>query len=89
MPEKQMTFAHDTTPTMEEIMTAWGAKDLKWKSRKEIADALGRAKSPSLIAMLGIAAGTGILLRKAVRLPNGVDMFMYRPPNPAVYEDRR
>jgi len=77
---KQLGLAHDTTPTIEEVLSVWaGQGKPQWMTRKEIAEALGRSKSPSLVVILGIAAGTGLLQQKLVTLPNKIDMFMYRP----------
>lgn len=77
--DKQMSLAHDTTPTVEEVMALWWGRDIGWASRKHIADALGRSKSPALLAMLGVCVGMGFLERRAVPLPNGISMFEYRP----------
>lgn len=75
----QLGLAHDTTPTVDEVMEIWNGHSKIWLTRKEIADCLARSKSPTLIAVIGIAVGMGLLARKTTRLPNGVDMFQYRP----------
>jgi len=77
--DKQMGLAHDTTPTVDEVMEIWRDHEKIWLTRKEIADCLGRSKSPSLIATIGVAVGMGFLTRKTTRLPNRVDMYQYRP----------
>lgn len=46
-------------------------------SRKEIADALMRRKSPTLLAVLGEAVGRGLIAPALIPLPNKVDMFTY------------
>lgn len=46
-------------------------------TRKQIAHALRRAKSPTLIARINEAVGLGLLQVHMWRLPNGVDMFSY------------
>jgi len=47
-------------------------------SRRDIAAALFRAKSPTLIRCIDQAVGRGWLETTTQRLPNGVDMFLYR-----------
>lgn len=76
---KQMSLTHDQTPTIDEVMELWQGRAGEWATRKHIADALGRAKSPALISVIGIAVGMGFLERRVTRLPNNVDMFEYRP----------
>lgn len=46
-------------------------------TRKQIAHALRRAKSPTLIARINEAVGLGELQAHLWRLPNGVDMYSY------------
>jgi len=76
----QMGLAHDTTPTVDEVLGLWAGKEKReWMSRKDIADGLARSKSPTLITIIHVAVGLGLLEQKAVRLPNKVDMLMYRP----------
>jgi len=77
--DKQMSFAHDTAPTVDEVLEIWRGHEKVWLTRKEIGDALGRAKSPTLIAVIGVAVGMGLIATKTVKLPNGVPMFQYRP----------
>lgn len=75
-----MGLAHDTTPTVDDVLSVWTQEHQKvWLSRKEIADCLARSKSPSLITIIGVAVGLGLLQTKTVKLPNGTHMFMYRP----------
>jgi len=47
-------------------------------TRKMIANALGCAKSPTLIAAVSDAVAQGLLQAVLKRLPNGVDMFVYQ-----------
>jgi len=49
-----------------------------WMSRKGIADALRRAKSPTLVARITRLAERMVLVTQLVPLPNGVDMYVYR-----------
>jgi len=74
----QRSMFHDQTPTVDEVMGVWGS-DRKFRSRLEIAEALGRAKSPALIATLGVLTGIGYLTVQEVRLPNRVTMYEYAP----------
>lgn len=76
----QMGLAHDSTPTVDEVLGLWAGKEKRdWMSRKDIASRLGRSKSPTLITIISVAVGLGLLEQKLVSLPNQVGMFMYRP----------
>lgn len=72
----QRSLFHDQTPTADEVMALWQG-DRKWRSRKEIAEKLGRAKSPSLIAMIEVLVSIGYLTKRNSILPNGADYFTY------------
>lgn len=48
-------------------------------TRKMIADRLGRAKSPTLVARLNRMASEGLFDVQYHKLPNGVDMWVYSP----------
>lgn len=74
----QRSMFHDQTPTVDEVMAVWG-KDRQFRSRLQIAEALGRAKSPSLIATIGVLVGIGYLTVRGVNLPNRVTMYEYAP----------
>lgn len=74
----QRSLFHDQAPTIDEIMSVW-AGDREFRSRLEIADALGRAKSPSLIATIGVLTGIGYLTCREVKLPNRIVMYQYAP----------
>lgn len=76
----QKSLFSDQAPTLDEVMSAWG-KDDQWLTRKQIADKLGRSKSPVLVAQLGILQAMGYLASQTVTLPNNVAMFMYCPTN--------
>lgn len=75
----QQSLFHDTAPTLDEIMGAWKFGEYEWKSRAMIAQKIGRAKSPALITLLGVAVGMGFLDLKNEILPNRVNYFLYRP----------
>lgn len=77
--DEQMGLVHDTTPTIDEVLEIWRGHEGIWLTRKEVCDCLGRAKSPALIAVIGVAVGMGFLSSKTTKLPNGVPMFQYRP----------
>lgn len=74
----QRSLFHDQTPTIDEVMSVWQS-DRNFRSRLQIAEALGRAKSPSLIAMLGVLSGVGYLTIREITLPNRVVMYEYAP----------
>jgi len=80
----QMGLGHDTTPTVDEVLSIWAGKEKReWMTRKEIADKLARSKSPTLVTIISVAVGLGLLEQKLVTLPNKVKMFMYRPTTDA------
>lgn len=84
---KQIGLAHDTAPSIDEVLSIWaGSEKRPWRTRLEIADALGRSKSPALLAIIEVGVGLGLLQRKSVELPNKVGMFMYRPTDKAYAE---
>lgn len=72
----QRSLWHDTAVTVDEVMAVW-SHDRNFRSRSQIAEALGRAKSPALIAVLGVLVGIGYLTIRKIDLPNGVSMFEY------------
>lgn len=72
----QRSLFHDQAPTADEIMSIWNSHR-DWLSRKEIAGKLGRAKSPTLVAMLNVLCSIGYLTCKNEPLPNGVAYFKY------------
>jgi len=74
----QRSLFQDNTPTFDEIMSAWNG-DREWLSRSEIARALGRSKSPILIAVINVLVNVGYLTVKNEPLPNGADYFKYSP----------
>lgn len=76
--DRQRSLFHDSAPTFDEIMSVWG-RDREFRSRKQIAEALGRAKSPTMLQTLGILVGSGYLTIRVIRLPNGADLFEYAP----------
>jgi predicted transcriptional regulator len=72
----QRSLFHDTAPTFDEVMSAW-AGDRNWRSRKDIAAALGRSKSPALITVIEMLVQVGYLTKRTIDLPNGADYFQY------------
>lgn len=75
----QRSMFQDQTPTLDEIMSAWHSAPTVWASRAEIAAALGRAKSPTLIAVINVCVALGYLTCKNNPLPNKADYFKYQP----------
>lgn len=74
----QRSLFHDQAPTIDEVMSVW-ADDRGWRSRAVIAQALGRSKSPALIAVINVLVSIGYLTCVNEPLPNGVDYFKYSP----------
>lgn len=72
----QRSLFHDTPPSFDEVMSVWGG-DRTWRSRAQIAQALGRAKSPALIATINMLATVGYLTVRIEKLPNGADYYLY------------
>lgn len=72
----QRSLFHDTAPTFDEVMSVWG-QDRIWRSRWQIAQALGRSKSPALIATITMLATVGYLTCRVEKLPNGIDYYLY------------
>lgn len=75
---EQVSLFKDQAPTIDEVMAAWG-RDRHWRSRAQIAQALGRSKSPSLIAVINVLVAIGYLTCKNDPLPNRVNYFTYAP----------
>jgi len=74
----QRSLFHDQTPTVDEVMGGW-SQDRGWRSRQQIAVALGRSKSPALIAVINVLVAIGYLTCRNEPLPNGVDYYKYSP----------
>lgn len=81
----QRSLFHDTMPTVDEVMSVW-VNDREFRSRLQIAEALGRAKSPTLISVIQVLVGIGYLTVREVTLPNRVTMYEYSP-SPRWYEN--
>ncbi len=74
----QRSLFHDTMPTVDEVMSVW-AGDRIFRSRLQIAEALGRSKSPTLISVIQVLTGIGYLTVREITLPNRVVMYEYAP----------
>ena len=74
----QRSLFHDQAPNFDEVMAVWN-KDRNFRTRLQIADALGRSKSPALIAVIGVLVGVGYLTMREITLPNRVIMYEYAP----------
>lgn len=72
----QRSLFQDQTPTFDEVMQLW-AGDRNWRSRAEIALALGRAKSPALITTVEMLTTVGYLTKRVIDLPNRAQYFQY------------
>ena len=78
MNQQKSLFA-DQSPTLDEVMSVWDETRLEWMSRAQIAERLGRAKSPALIAVIGVCVGMGFLAVKNEILPNRANYYLYQP----------
>jgi len=68
----------EQSPTVDEVMAVWGG-DRKFRSRAQIAAALGRSKSPALIAILNVLVTIGYLTLRNEVLPNSSNYYLYAP----------
>lgn len=80
MEEKQTVLWNFDQPVNDgDVIAAFErAGDGMWMSRREIAKALKRAKSPTLVARITSLAERMVLVTQLIPLPNGVDMYVYR-----------
>lgn len=82
--EQMKLMKWDTTITDDDVKdafwrTAGSPSDVgNWRSIRQIADALGVSKSPSLRRKLADMTERGLLEVSLYRLPNGVDAHLYR-----------
>lgn len=72
-------FNFDTPVTDEAVIKAWQGRADFWLTRRQIAVALMRAKTPAVNARCEAMTARGLLFRDTVKLPNGVDMIVYTP----------
>jgi len=75
----QKNLFTDQPPTLDEVMSAWDESRPEWLSRAQIAERLGRSKSPTLITIVGVAVGMGFLTMKNEILPNKANYYLYQP----------
>lgn len=73
----QKTLMFDQPTTDYDVLAAFKNEE-EWLSRAAIAKRVLRVKSPSLIARIEKLAQEGHLHKDFSRLPNGVDMCIYR-----------
>jgi len=66
----------DAPLSTEEVMIAM-SHHIGWWNRKQLAETLGCAKSPSLVKVLNQAITDGLLYWSTIKMPNGVDMWIY------------
>jgi len=69
----------DTPVTDEAVILTWQGREQYWLTRRQIAQAMHRAKTPSVNARCESLVERGILFKQFVKLPNGVDMITYIP----------
>lgn len=72
-------FNFDTPVSDEAVIQAWQGRPDYWLTRRQIATALMRAKTPAVNARCESMVARGLLFRNTVPLPNGVDMIVYTP----------
>lgn len=77
--EQQRLFKFDQPLRDGDIL--WVFINQEFMTRREIAKALGCAKSPSLVRVLDRMVEDGFLTVGIKPLPNGVDMYVYNLTN--------
>ncbi len=77
--EQFKLWQFDTPVTDEAVMQAWQGREDYWLTRRQIAQAMHRAKTPAVNARCENLVQRGILHKQLVKLPNGVDMITYQP----------
>lgn len=76
MPEKQLRMWNFDQPLSDgEVLLAFIGEQLM--TRREVAQKLRRAKSPTLVSRMNRLASEGLLHVEFYTLPNGVDMWVY------------
>lgn len=65
-------------PLMPQDVLVVVAAQKGWMTRLEIAQAMMRPKSPTLVAAINMCVVVGWLEAKRVELPNHIEMFQYR-----------
>jgi len=74
---RQKSLSFDQPVTDENVLDAF-ANTTEWLTRKMVAERVDRVKSPTFTARLESLADRGCLEKNFHRLPNGVDMVIYR-----------
>ncbi len=77
--EQIKLWEFDTPVTDEAVLLAWQGREDYWLTRRQIATAMHRAKTPSVNALCEDLVKRGVLHKQLVKLPNGVDMITYLP----------
>lgn len=82
--EQIKLWEFDTPVTDEAVLLAWQGREDYWLTRRQIAIAMHRAKTPAVNARCESLVQRGVLAKQLVKLPNGVDMITYLPNRQAV-----
>lgn len=69
----------DTPVTDDAVITAWQGRADVWLTRRQIAAAMRRAKTPAVSARCEGMVSSGKLFKEFIPLPNGVQMIVYIP----------
>lgn len=77
--ENLKLWEFDTPVTDEAVLLAWQGRADYWLTRRQIAEAMHRAKTPAVNARCEALVARGVLRKTLVKLPNGVDMITYAP----------
>lgn len=77
--EEFKLWQFDTPVTDEAVIMAWQGRVEYWLTRRQIATAMHRAKTPAINARCEHLVEIGVLHKQFVTLPNGVDMITYHP----------
>jgi len=77
--ENLKLWEFDTPVTDEAVILAWQGREDYWLTRRQIATAMRRAKTPAVNARCENLVQRGVLLKDFIHLPNGVDMILYLP----------
>jgi len=73
----QRRFGFDQPMSAQDVLSVMPTTG-EGLTRREIALALMRGKSPTLLARIAEAVGRGWLVYELIKLPNQVDMYVYK-----------
>lgn len=75
--EQMKMWNFDTPVDNHSVLEAWQGRVEYWLTRRQIAEAMHRAKTPAVNARCEKLVTDGVLLKQFIKLPNGVDMILY------------